>query len=200
MKLRRTESEGTLNRAPDAEHGAKGRKARTDTLETNPAVAQEKVAAPRLLSFEPFGVELGPTNTQKKTVLSLEPNPADAEISTDFSPRNRFPSRIEDGMEQVNYLAPKLLKMRLWPDRKDATKQWASSVVDNGFDPRPRRLVLLFCSGVEPIPRDRKGALWNVWAGRLHVVFIGKRHAPAEFTRRCAWRAALGWMFHKGHS
>ena len=29
--------------------------------------------------------------------------------------------------------APKLLKLRLWPDLKEPGKQWASSVVDNGF-------------------------------------------------------------------
>ena len=39
-------------------------------------------------------------------------------------------------MDQVNLLAPKLLKLRLWPDLKDPTKQWASSVVDNGYAPR----------------------------------------------------------------
>lgn len=38
-------------------------------------------------------------------------------------------------MDQVNYLAPRLLKLRLWPDLKDPTKQWASSLVDNGFAP-----------------------------------------------------------------
>ena len=42
----------------------------------------------------------------------------------------------QDGMEQVNYLAPKLLKLRLWPDLKDPAKQWASSVTDNNFDAR----------------------------------------------------------------
>ena len=39
----------------------------------------------------------------------------------------------QDAMDQVNYLAPKLLKLRLWPDLKEPGKQWASSVVDNGF-------------------------------------------------------------------
>ena len=39
-----------------------------------------------------------------------------------------------DGLEQVNHLASKVSKIRLWPDLKDSKKQWASSVVENGFE------------------------------------------------------------------
>ena len=44
-----------------------------------------------------------------------------------------FTNAAQDAMDQVNYLAPKLLKLRLWPDLTEPGKQWASSVVDNGF-------------------------------------------------------------------
>eukprot|EP00435_Cladocopium_sp_Y103_P028357 s1776_g7.t1 len=78
-----------------------------------------------------------------------------------------------DGMDQVNYLAPKLLKLRLWPDLKDPAKQWASSVMDNGFELLVVSQFTLFATFKKPKP-DFHQAMGGDQAQQLYEAFIKK--------------------------
>ncbi|CAL1129829.1 unnamed protein product [Cladocopium goreaui] len=78
-----------------------------------------------------------------------------------------------DAMDQVNYLAPKLLKLRLWPDLKEPGKQWASSVVDNGFELLVVSQFTLFATFKKPKP-DFHQAMGGDQAQQLYEAFIKK--------------------------
>eukprot|EP00434_Breviolum_minutum_P040264 symbB.v1.2.035773.t1/scaffold4889.1/size33415/3 len=78
-----------------------------------------------------------------------------------------------DGMDQVNLLAPKLLKLRLWPDLKDPTKQWASSVVDNGYELLLVSQFTLFATFKKPKP-DFHQAMGGDAAQELYEAFVQK--------------------------
>ncbi|CAJ1415843.1 unnamed protein product [Effrenium voratum] len=75
-----------------------------------------------------------------------------------------------DGMDQVKVLAPKLLKLRLWPDLKDPTKQWASSVMDNDFELLVVSQFTLFATFKKPKP-DFHQAMGGVEAEQLYEAF-----------------------------
>ncbi|CAE6972852.1 Dtd1 [Symbiodinium sp. CCMP2592] len=78
-----------------------------------------------------------------------------------------------DGLEQVNHLASKVSKLRLWPDLKDSKKQWASSVVDNGFELMVVSQFTLFATFKKPKP-DFHQAMGGNEAEGLYEAFVGK--------------------------
>lgn len=78
-----------------------------------------------------------------------------------------------DGLDQVNHLASKVSKLRLWPDLKDSKKQWASSVVDNGFELMVVSQFTLFATFKKPKP-DFHQAMGGSEAEGLCEAFVGK--------------------------
>lgn len=78
-----------------------------------------------------------------------------------------------DGLDQVNHLASKVSKLRLWPDLKDSKKQWASSVVDNGFELMVVSQFTLFATFKKPKP-DFHQAMGGSEAEGLYEAFVGK--------------------------
>eukprot|EP00928_Gymnodinium_smaydae_P088957 TRINITY_DN72988_c0_g1_i1.p1 TRINITY_DN72988_c0_g1~~TRINITY_DN72988_c0_g1_i1.p1 ORF type:complete len:324 (-),score=108.01 TRINITY_DN72988_c0_g1_i1:210-1181(-) len=76
-----------------------------------------------------------------------------------------------DTLEQVNQLATKLLKTRLWPDLKDPNKQWASSVVDNGYGLLVVSQFTLFATFKKPKP-DFHQAMGGEEAKKLYEAFV----------------------------
>ena len=78
-----------------------------------------------------------------------------------------------DGLEQVNHLAAKVAKLRLWPDLKDSKKQWASSVVDNGFELLVVSQFTLFATFKKPKP-DFHQAMGGSQAEGLYEAFVTK--------------------------
>lgn len=83
-----------------------------------------------------------------------------------------------DTMEQVQQLATKLLKLRLWPDLKDPNKQWASSVVDNGYQLLVVSQFTLFATFKKPKP-DFHQAMGGDEAKALYEAFVEKCRAEA---------------------
>ncbi|CAE7441341.1 DTD1 [Symbiodinium natans] len=78
-----------------------------------------------------------------------------------------------DGLEQVNHLASKVSKIRLWPDLKDSKKQWASSVVENGFELMVVSQFTLFATFKKPKP-DFHQAMGGSEAEGLYEAFVEK--------------------------
>lgn len=78
-----------------------------------------------------------------------------------------------DGLDQVNHLASKVSKLRLWPDLKDSKKQWASSVVDNGFELMVVSQFTMFATFKKPKP-DFHQAMGGSEAEGLYEAFVGK--------------------------
>ncbi|CAE7326099.1 Dtd1 [Symbiodinium necroappetens] len=78
-----------------------------------------------------------------------------------------------DGLDQVNHLASKVSRLRLWPDLKDSKKQWASSVVDNGFELMVVSQFTLFATFKKPKP-DFHQAMGGSEAEGLYEAFVGK--------------------------
>ena len=92
-------------------------------------------------------------------------------IAQVFFPSDFSDNLNQDGIEQVNVLAPKLLKLRLWPDLKDPTKQWASSVMDNGFVPWCwlwRRSGFKFWTSEKQHDFEVWKAAVGVWLSNIH--------------------------------
>ena len=84
-----------------------------------------------------------------------------------------------DTMEQVDQLAKKVLRMRLWPDPANPSKQWASSVSDNEYGLLVVSQFTLFATFKRKKP-DFKAAMGGDRARVLYEAFVD----------RC--RAALG--------
>lgn len=76
-----------------------------------------------------------------------------------------------DRMEQVSQLTTKLLKLRLWPDLKDPSKQWASSVVDNKYGLLVVSQFTLFATFKKPKP-DFHRAMGGDEANALYEAFV----------------------------
>lgn len=81
-----------------------------------------------------------------------------------------------DTLEQAHQLATKLLKIRLWPDLKDSSKQWASSVVDNGYELLVISQFTLFATFKKPKP-DFHQAMGGDDAKILYEAFVKDCHA-----------------------
>ena len=73
----------------------------------------------------------------------------------------------------MNHLASKVSRLRLWPDLKDSKKQWASSVVDNGFELMVVSQFTLFATFKKPKP-DFHQAMGGNEAEGLYEAFVGK--------------------------
>lgn len=82
---------------------------------------------------------------------------------------------IENGdtMDQALQLATKVLKIRLWPDKKDANKQWSSSVVDNDFELLVVSQFTLFATFKKPKP-DFHQAMGGDEARAIYEGFVEK--------------------------
>ncbi|CAK0811830.1 unnamed protein product [Prorocentrum cordatum] len=78
-----------------------------------------------------------------------------------------------DTLEQVSQLATKVLKIRLWPDVKDPSKQWCSSVVDNGFGLLVVSQFTLFATFKKPKP-DFHQAMGGDQAKELYEAFVSQ--------------------------
>lgn len=76
-----------------------------------------------------------------------------------------------DRLEQVSQLASKVLKLRLWPDRKDPSKQWSSSVVDNRYGLLIVSQFTLFATFKKPKP-DFHRAMGGDEAQALYEAFV----------------------------
>lgn len=76
-----------------------------------------------------------------------------------------------DALQQVHQLSAKLLKVRLWPDLKDPSKQWASSVVDNAYELLVVSQFTLFATFKKPKP-DFHQAMGGEVAQQLYDTFV----------------------------
>mmetsp|Transcript_10834 Transcript_10834/g.27944 ORF Transcript_10834/g.27944 Transcript_10834/m.27944 type:complete len:250 (-) Transcript_10834:83-832(-) len=81
-----------------------------------------------------------------------------------------------DTMEQVEQLAKKVLSIRLWPDLKDPSKQWASNVVDNKFAILVVSQFTLFATFKKPKP-DFHAAMGGDQAKLLYEAFVERCRA-----------------------
>lgn len=78
---------------------------------------------------------------------------------------------VGDAAEQATQLASKLLKIRLWPDRANPDKAWASSVKDNDFELLIVSQFTLFASFKKPKP-DYHQAMGGDKAEELYETFV----------------------------
>mmetsp|Transcript_48350 Transcript_48350/g.90567 ORF Transcript_48350/g.90567 Transcript_48350/m.90567 type:complete len:257 (+) Transcript_48350:2-772(+) len=76
-----------------------------------------------------------------------------------------------DTVEQAKQLGTKVAKIRLWPDLKDPNKQWASSVVDNGYEMLVVSQFTLFATFKKPKP-DFHQAMGGDQAKEIYEVFV----------------------------
>lgn len=81
-----------------------------------------------------------------------------------------------DSLEQAAQLAVKVAKLRLWPDLQDCSKQWASSVVDNGYMLLVISQFTLFATFKKPKP-DFHQAMGGDTAKGLYEAFLERVRA-----------------------
>lgn len=79
--------------------------------------------------------------------------------------------RKGDTEEQARQLARKVAKLRLWADLKDGSRQWASSVADNGFEVLVVSQFTLFATFKKPKPNYNR-AMGGDAARQLYETFV----------------------------
>ena len=80
---------------------------------------------------------------------------------------------VEEGdtVQQAKQLSAKVLKIRLWPDLKDPSKHWGSSVVENGYELLIVSQFTLFATFKKPKP-DFRRAMGGDQARTLYEAFV----------------------------
>mmetsp|Transcript_41530 Transcript_41530/g.83840 ORF Transcript_41530/g.83840 Transcript_41530/m.83840 type:complete len:192 (+) Transcript_41530:83-658(+) len=93
-----------------------------------------------------------------------------------------------DTLEQVQKLAAKVVKLRLWPATDDPNKPWVSSVIDNGFEILVVSQFTLFATFSKPRPNyvramggDEAEALYEAFLGLLRKELGAERVAAGRF-------------------
>lgn len=87
-----------------------------------------------------------------------------------------------DTVEQARQLAAKVAKIRLWPDLKDPSRQWASSVIDNEFEMLVVSQFTLFATFKKPKP-DFHQAMGGDEATGLYEAFVERCRAETSPSR-----------------